>query len=207
MKTKNKVSRFVMIFISLILLVGAVGCEFEDGQAIKKFSGDVQLLSSRVDDYQVEVVKMTGMLEADNVIDSEVIVKLDKIHEEIDRVQPQVNEMAKAIENMEGEELWDIAETINTASAPWNPYAIPIAAVLLAAETITAMFLKKKTEESKVNAALYSEEHLKKVSDKVGRERTLRELAAMDEKDITAPIVKSMMYRNIGDERRGNGVV
>ena len=50
---------------------------------------------------------------------------------------------------------------------------------------------KRKREESKRRA------------DKDGRELCLRELAAMDEKDITAPVVKAMMYKDIGIARKG----
>lgn len=39
----------------------------------------------------------------------------------------------------------------------------------------------------------------KRQAEKQGRELALRELAAMDEKDITAPVVKKVMYKDIGD--------
>ncbi len=201
---KTKVSRIVLVCTSLVILIGIAGCEIVDSQTIKDVSSDVQLLSSRVDDYQEEMTKMVGMLETDGIVDSKVMEKLDRINEEIDRVQPQISEIAVAIE---GKELWDAAGAANAASAPWNPYAIPIAAALALAEAMTVVLLKKKSNEANDNAAMYVEEYKKKNSDKVGREKTLRELATMDEKDITASMVKSMMYKNIGDERRGNGVV
>lgn len=44
----------------------------------------------------------------------------------------------------------------------------------------------------------------KRQADKQGRELALREIAAMNEKDITAPVVKERMYKAIGDARKGN---
>ncbi len=43
----------------------------------------------------------------------------------------------------------------------------------------------------------------KRHADKQGRELSLRQLATMNEKDITAPVVKEKMYKAIGDARRG----
>ena len=43
----------------------------------------------------------------------------------------------------------------------------------------------------------------KRQAEKAGRELALREIASMDEKDITAPVVKEKIYRNIGDALRG----
>ena len=196
----------LIICLALCLPFIMVGCKAMDEQAVEGFSNDVQLLSLRIDDYQKEVVKIAEMLEADDLISSKVVVRLDKINEERDRVQPQIDRMVEAGKNIESEDPWEIARVINTTSAPWNPYAPPIAAGLLLAEAITVMFLKKKSDESKANATLYAKEFGKRVADKVGREKTLRELAAMDEKDVTASVVENMMYKNIGDERRGNGV-
>lgn len=192
--------KLIMTMVLVLLLVGVSGCENTDGQAFEEFAIGIQTLSSRVDDYQEEMVKVVGMLEEDEMIDSTVVAKLTKINEEIDRVQPQVKEMAEAFKNLESGEFWDTIRTANAASAPWNPYAVPIGAALLLTEALTAMLLKKKSKA-------YTEESGKRKADKVGRERTLRELATMDEKDITAPVVKNLMYKNIGDERKANGVI
>ncbi len=43
----------------------------------------------------------------------------------------------------------------------------------------------------------------KRQADKDGRELTLRQLAAMDDSNITASTVKKMMFENIGAARRG----
>jgi len=43
----------------------------------------------------------------------------------------------------------------------------------------------------------------KRQADKEGRELCLRELAAMEEKEVTAAVVKAMMYKDIGLARNG----
>ena len=43
----------------------------------------------------------------------------------------------------------------------------------------------------------------KRQADKQGRELALREIAAMKDNDVTAPVVKELMYRAIGEARKG----
>lgn len=42
----------------------------------------------------------------------------------------------------------------------------------------------------------------KRASDKHGKELALRQLATMPEKNITAPVVKELLYRDIGEARK-----
>ncbi|GAH82869.1 unnamed protein product, partial [marine sediment metagenome] len=42
----------------------------------------------------------------------------------------------------------------------------------------------------------------KRDADKVGREKTLREIATMPEDKLTAAAVNALMYSNIGEARR-----
>ena len=196
-----------LILIAMVALMLSVSaCEEDDAQAIREFSGNVQTLSARVDEYQEEVLVITAMMEEDGIANSRVVARLDKINEEIDLVQPQINEMARiAIESAE-RGGWGVAGTLNAASAPWNPYAGLIAAGLGMAEAATLLLLKRKSGESNANRALYAEEAIKRKAGEVGRERTMLELAAMDEKDVTAPVVSKLIYTNVGVERRANGV-
>lgn len=185
------------ILICCMALLMAAGCSPEAAD-IQAFSEKVTLLSTKVDDYQTEVGEIVDLLEADKIISEDIVTKIDKANEEIDRIQPQIIDVAEAIKDADyvtGDDvgnLFKAAKAGTAASAPWNPYAMPILLGLSLAEGIVILLVnRKKNEEAK-----------KRQADKEGREKTLREIATLPEVGITAPVVKAMMYSNIGDARR-----
>lgn len=191
--------RLLTITMALIFVGGCAAAD------IQTFTEKVTLLSSKVDAYQAETEGIIDLLEADKVITKELADKIDKANEEIDTVQSQVVDVAEAVTGADyvpGDDfgnLFKAAKAGTVASAPWNPYATIIISILGLAEIITALFLTKKSKD-----ATTSEN--KRQADKTGREKTLREIATMDEATLTAPVVKSLMYNNIGAARAANKV-
>lgn len=184
------------ILICTALLVSCSGC-WESVQ-IKSFAEDVTQLSAKFDDYQVVIDDVLGLLERDGLITKELMGKVDKANEEIDRIQVQTTDVATAIKDADyvsGDDVGNIikaAKAGTAATAPWNPYAAPILLGLTLIEGILLLIFKKK-----VTVATNKQQ-----ADKEGREKTLREIAALPTETINAPLVKSMMYSNIGDARR-----
>lgn len=184
------------ILICVMMLV-MVGC-LPESTDMQTFTEKVTLLSTKVDAYQLEVGGVIDLLEADKIINEDIVTKIDKTNEEIDRIQPQIVAVAEAIKDADyvtGDDVGNIikaAKTGTTASAPWNPYAAPI---LLGLTLIEGIVLLITNQQKKKEAA-------KRQADKEGREKTLREIAVLPPVEVTAPIVKSMMYSNIGDARR-----
>lgn len=187
------------IMITMVLIF--VGGCFPEAADIQTFTEKVTLLSSKVDAYQLETEGTIDLLVADGLISKELAAKIDKANEEIDRVQLQTTDIAEAIKDADyvsGDDIGNViraAKAGTAASAPWNPYATIIILGLTVLEGITALFLAKKSKDATTSKA-------KQQADKAGREKTLREIAALPEEKVTAPVVKSLMYNNIGEARR-----
>ena len=142
-----------ILTICVLLVVLAGGC-LPMAADIQKFSGEVQTLTSKIDDYQREVTDITVLLERDGLISEEIVKKLDKANKEINRVQPSIIEIAKAVESADyvtGDDIGNLfkgAKVATIASAPVNPYAAGIMGLLTLAEIATLLLLKKKTGEA-----------------------------------------------------------
>lgn len=182
--------------VCMMLLVIA-GC-LPEARDVQTFSKKAILFSEKVDTYQKEMGDLIDLLELDGVIKEELTAKIDKANEELDRVQPQMLVFAKALQDagmIEGDGFGNyirLAKAGTTASASWNPYAAPILLGLSLLEGIVLLLVNRKKNE----------EANKRRADKAGREKTLREIAVMDEATLTAPVVKSLMYNNIGEARK-----
>ncbi len=188
----------IVCMMVLCLLVAGAGC-LPDEIEMHNFTKQVVLLSDKVDAYQAEMGEVVNLLEADNILSKEIVEKIDKTNEEIDRIQPKITEVAIAIRDAEyvsGDDAGNIikgAKAGTAATASWNPYAAPMLLGLNLLEGVLLLILRrKKNRETK-----------KRNADKVGREKTLREIATVDEGKLTAAAVKSLMFNNIGEARKG----
>jgi hypothetical protein len=93
-----------------------------------------------------------------------------------------------------------ITGVIEASGAMGNPYAKPMAAGFGLISTLLAVWGNQQRKSRNKTEA-------KRQADKEGRERTLREIAAMDQIAVNAASVKSLMYSNIGDARSRKGVI
>lgn len=187
-------ARILICCMALLLVTGCL----PEATNMQAFSENVTLLSTKVDDYQTEVGEIVDLLEADKIISEDIVAKIDKANEEIDRIQPQIIDVAEAIKDADyisGDDVGNLfraAKAGTAASAPWNPYAMPILLGLNLLEGVVILLVKRSKDK----------EANKRQADKEGREKTLREIATLPEVGITAPVVKAMMYSNIGEARR-----
>jgi len=185
------------LILCMVLLVMPVGC-LPEARDVQTFSKKAMLFSEKVDTYQKEMGDIIDLLKLEGIIKEELAVKIDKANEEIDRVQPQMLVFAKALQDagmIEDDGFGNyvrLAKAGTTASTSWNPYAAPILLGLSLLEGIV-LLLVNRSKKKEAN---------KRQADKEGREKTLREIATLPDAEITAPIVKSMMYNNIGDARK-----
>lgn len=143
--------------LSLVLCFFSSGCEEGlTGQQIQLFTSQMQQLSSKVDDSQKVMNETIRQFETTGLVSKETIAKVEKVSSEIDKVQEQQEEITKAINNVKyGDDgflnVIKAAQAGNAASAPYNPYAAPIAGILAIAEAATLAFLKKKSDEATEN--------------------------------------------------------
>lgn len=194
-------TRIVLTMIVLSLMGGCIPLASD----IQNVGQQTLNVSSKIDAYQAEVITLKEMVEADGLISESTANRIDKLSEEIDRIQPTLENVATAVRDadyIDGDTFGNAItglQAANAASAPANPYAVPIGAGLtILAGLAEIMRRKEKTA--------HATETAKRKADKEGRELTLREIASMDNATVTAEVVKERMYKNIGNARAHNGV-
>jgi len=180
---------FVVAILALEMLVFAGGCIPTTAQ--------IQTATNKTDTLMVVVDKLqetVGVLVKDGIIESE---KVKVIFKEIDDAQEKIIAANEAIKEKADESALEQFKAGWETTKDYNPYYVPGALILTILGEAGALW-KVNQNKNKVNA--------KRQADKEGRELALREIAAMPDTEITAPVVKAKMYKAIGDARRGNGV-
>jgi len=127
---------------------------------------------------------------------------LPKVNEEIERVQPQVVAITEAVQgqNLSGDDLSDMVamlQTANAASAPFNPYAVPVGAALTLLSAVLGIFARNKTKEAAIVQRKYT-------AHKQGVERAIKTFKQHD--NVTPETVELNLYDSIGLARTNNGV-
>lgn len=186
----------------IVLLCLMSGCQENMTAKLGELTSTVRVLNQQVEGYQEASIEIVKSLESAGIVDEKLVAKLDKIHDEIDRVQPQMGAIVDAIDGAEASEDATLAiiktlQAANSASTPFNPYAAPIAGVLAIVSAILGMVAKNKTDEAKANAAMALEQAKKYEAHKIVVAKTL--LTADKE-------VAKTMYEDIGTERARLGV-
>ena len=142
------------IALCLCALPPFSGCVIPDAAQIRQFADEAKRLSDRVDDYQVVVNDVKTLLVEDKIISEKAAERIDKIGEEIDRVQPNIEAIADSVKNadyVDGDDIGNIVKGLqaaNAASAPVNPYAPLIDAVLGVVALAAGGFAVKKTRDA-----------------------------------------------------------
>jgi len=130
-----------------------------------------------------------------------LMVKIDdyqeKYAEEVDKVQEHIVAVNEVVKEKADESALEQVRAGWDTTKEFNPYYAYGALALTILGEATALW-KLNNKKNKLEN--------KRQADKEGRELALREIAAMSENEITAPIVKAKMYKAIGDARRGNGI-
>ena len=193
--------RIAVTMIVLSLMFG--GC-IPLASDIQNVGNQTLLVSEQIDALQDGVASMAVEFEKNKLISAETADRIKKVSEEIDRIQPTMVDVATAVRDADyvdgdtfGNAIKGLIEA-NTASAPVNPYAVPIGAGLTALGLIAEMLRRREKTARLTEAA-------KRQADKQGRELTLREVASMGD-SVNPAVVKELMYKNIGNARAHNGV-
>ena len=114
--------------------------------------------------------------------------------EEVSKVQSDIAVVNEVVKGKADQSFVDALVAGWEASAPINPY-YGYGALVIAGIRIYMDGKAKKKLSAKYQA------------DKEGRELALREIAAMEKSEITAPVVDVTMFRAIGEARLRNKVV
>lgn len=180
----------------VVVMFVCSGCFPIAATDMRQLATHVQELSGKVDTYQEATSGVIGALAEHDLVSDEVVVKVDKVSEEIDRVQPQVAAIAEAIKTGEysnKDTLTTILEAIRTgnrASGAFNPYALYVEIGLTGIIAVLGLFAKRKADEAKKNGLKYQ-------AHKAGVQKTAIELDQNKE---------LLLYENIGKARADLGV-
>jgi uncharacterized protein YoxC len=144
---------WILGIVVCALLVASAGC-VPASEDYKSLSGNVLVLTENLDDLQNVSKDMVLLLEKAGIVNEDIVEKVEKANEKIDENQAVVTNIATSVKDAPytGDNVQDLIiglRAANAASAPVNPYAIPIAGFLAVAELVTGFFLVKKSKEAK----------------------------------------------------------
>lgn len=200
----------LMLIVICSLMFSCSSCVITDEQQIRTLAQTNIELSNRLDDYQLASADLRKLMVEDKILSEKTATKIDKIDEEIDRVQPHLVAIAEAVRDADytaGDVAGNLVKggtAVVTVAKPLipAPYGDIALLILGSIEVITAAFLKKKSGENETTLA-------KRQAEKEGREKTVKELATMMSPGnvITAADVDNLLYKNIGEKRAEKGIV
>ena len=187
--------RFILgIVLCVVLMLG--GCEEKLTPAdIQALATQQEVLQQQVDTVQAAATQMVENLAAGGIVDPNVVAKIAKINEEADRVQAQIDVIARALKGvpLTGDAALDFIaqlQAANAASGGFNPYVVPIGTGLSILTIIFGWLARR-------SAAAAAKEKLKYQAHKQGVEKTMIGKDAELQKEI---------YENIGESRIGLNV-
>ncbi len=212
--------------IVLVMMCVSAGCSVLTPAKTQELLTHTQEWSDKLDTLQEVSTSNAEALNTIGVVNDEMLEKVAQVNEEIDRVQPQILAVTDAITNMPltgdvGQDIIAAVGAANAASAPYNPWAVPIGGVITLVSIIFGAIMKKKakdeTERANRVALMASEEaenrykaeaaaaksDAKNRAYKVAVNRTMKEVSKSSNDDTKS--VELLLYDNIGLARK-NGV-
>jgi hypothetical protein len=153
-RTQNTVVGIVFILLTFTFLLSISGCDSQKltPQQIQAVANYTDSLNAQLTLYQKAVNDMAATLAAGGVLDANDLSKLAKLNEEINRITPQIAAISAAVKAGEYSQsdtdiitILKAAQAANQASAPFNPYALIIDAVLGAIILVLGLFAKNKS--------------------------------------------------------------
>lgn len=158
---------------------------------LQKVGNKTQLLSTKIDAYQEAMSPVLDKLVEDGVVKKEW---QDKITEEIDKIQPVIEEVAVSIKNAPYTD--DAFENIVIGAlegAKASKDFIPYSEIVIPALGLIALFLEKKRRDEKGNKEVVTAKY---TAHKQGEERF----------KLSHAELASELYDDIGKARARNGV-
>lgn len=193
--------RVIEIVLCIVLAMFVAGCEETPAQ-IQVLASQQEVLQQQLDTVQAAATQMTEDLATAEIVDASTVAKIAKINEEADRVQVQIDVIARALQGvpLTGDGAQDFIaqlQAANAASIGFNPYVVPVGTGLSILSIALGWLAKRKAAEVTLAQAKYQ-------AHKQGVERTMKEVSVDENVDIRS--VEGQLYRNIGEARVDLGV-
>jgi len=191
------------IMLCVALMFGAIGCEEGLMPAdIQALAAQQEVLQQQVDTVQAAATQMTEDLAAGGIVDSDVVAKVAKLNKEADRVQAQINIIARALQEvtLTGNAAQDFIaqlQAANVASTGFNPYVVPVGAGLSILSLFLGWLAKRKANEAAIAKLKYQ-------AHKQGVEKTMKAVSVSPSANVKT--IETELYDNIGDARAALGV-
>ena len=207
MKWLEKITKWDVAIVAIIVITVAGlwlgGCESVNitPQDLQSLADQTQQLSSQVDQFQQQTTATLDTLKQNGSIDVNTIAKVERLQSTINAVQDKTQVIAGAIKNAQysGSDglttVLEGARAVNTASAPFNPYAPLIDVGLGLAAALAAAMAKKNAQKAAEAQAKYD-------AHKQGVELTMKQVSQSTVPEVKA--VETQLYQNIGDARKVN---
>ena len=184
---KNK----IVLLAAVLIIVGGCGSELGTFAAGTATGGALSgTIAGAEADLERAKQEKTAALEAS-------LVELDNAKTEVEKTaaQAKVRALEKKVENLT--DIQTGAQLVKAGTKiDWSdPAAVGGFGSSVIAASLAYYFRKKQLKEGK-----------KRSAERVGREKTINELATLPVEDITASLVKSRLFTNIGTERANQKV-
>ena len=191
--------RRLITFCSVVsLLIMFSGCA-TTGQ-VNELTDSTKLFMSKVDKYQTIAMDAFDLAKRDNFISEKTYATVVDFSNDVNNMKPQLSKIVKAVDEAPDNAASKTRAGLEAASPlippPYNTL------LLLGVGIWEAVTLKRKRDS---DIALVKESG-KRRSEKAGTEKTIRTLATMESANITADVVKDLLFENIGVERSRNGL-
>lgn len=200
------------LVVAAILILGCAGClEMTTPAAIETTTGKMDELMISVDAYQDIATKLFDRMEKDELVDKATAEKIDELNAKVDELQPIIVDGVTAVLETEysGDKLVDIVTgtlAVNTATAPVNPYAPLIDAILKIILAVTVPTAVVGVNSAVKNAKAANKANAKYKSHDQGKEAMIKKLKTLPVEEITAGKVELILWDKIGDARMANNV-
>lgn len=186
------------IIVVVMLACCGGGCA-TTGQ-VNSLTDNTKLFMSKVDEYQAMADKAFALAERDGVISKDVRAYVVNLSNDVNAFKPQLSEIVRAVDEAPDNAVSKAKAAVGAAGnlipQPYGTLA------LLGIGIWEAITLKRKRDS---DLALTKEEG-KRRSEKAGTRKTITALNAMEDEEITAAKVESLLFDNIGVERSRNGL-
>ncbi|MCP4612142.1 MAG: hypothetical protein GY845_25890 [Planctomycetes bacterium] len=147
-----------LIIVTLTIFLSLPGCDQIDAytpEQSKAFAAYLETYDAKVNEGQVVAAESIKSLEEAGLVPVGTSAKYAACSDKIDKVQMSAKIIGDVIKNHKFQSesglpaILETAIIANQASAPFNPYAAPIGAILLLLNGVTGIFAHKKTQEAK----------------------------------------------------------
>lgn len=178
--------KLLAMFLVAMLLVGLTGCEKYDPNVMQAYAAQSQQVGEQLSDLQESLAPALESIKSNDLVDPSIVEKIDKANEEINRVKPQLANVAKELQKHQFKSkglggMIETAQVVNGATESFNPYAVPISLGLTVLSSLLG-FAARKQRDAKVEAKTALSETVQaieafKVESDVGNKELLTNLS------------------------------